>query len=203
MRYLSGLRPVGLYLHEIWGSRGGEDVDVGLLGCNAVWIWQHMNILPPSSGLAVCSSGMLVSSYKSTRRYNPEDQHQHVFLQFAKKWSCCFRIMDGNFIQSSTFNRYYVSWRYDSNTVFNPLLKHEVQIQDRRLYRLAEYRLPYIKQQLPRACPYDDSPRCITPSLTPGRSSSLRTWWKFDLNHQKLKRKALRTPVLRSSVSVQ
>jgi hypothetical protein len=26
-----------LFLCDIWGSHGGEDVDVGLLGCNAVW----------------------------------------------------------------------------------------------------------------------------------------------------------------------
>jgi hypothetical protein len=34
----------GSQRNEIWGSHGGEDVDVGLLGCNAVW-----NILPPFS----------------------------------------------------------------------------------------------------------------------------------------------------------
>jgi hypothetical protein len=24
---------------EIWGSHGGEDTDVGLFGCDAVWTW--------------------------------------------------------------------------------------------------------------------------------------------------------------------
>jgi hypothetical protein len=27
---------------EIWGSHGGEDVDVGLLGCNAVWTCRYI-----------------------------------------------------------------------------------------------------------------------------------------------------------------
>jgi hypothetical protein len=38
------------------------------------------NILPTSSGLkeVVCSSETLISTYKSTRRYNPEDQHRHL-----------------------------------------------------------------------------------------------------------------------------
>jgi hypothetical protein len=38
------------------------------------------NILPRSSGLkmgTVCFSETLVSTYKSTRRYSPEDQHRH------------------------------------------------------------------------------------------------------------------------------
>jgi hypothetical protein len=36
----------------------------------------------PSSGLkmeAVCSAETSVSTYKSTRRYNPEDQHRHRY----------------------------------------------------------------------------------------------------------------------------
>jgi hypothetical protein len=65
----------------MWGSHGGEDV--GLLGCNAMWTCTHIrkfrrNILPPSSGLkleTVCFFETLVSTYKSTLRYNPEDQH--------------------------------------------------------------------------------------------------------------------------------
>jgi hypothetical protein len=39
---------------------GGEDFDVGLLGCVAVWME------------AVYSSETLKSTYKSTRRHNPE-----------------------------------------------------------------------------------------------------------------------------------
>jgi hypothetical protein len=43
-------------LYKIWGSHGGEDVDVGLLGCNAVWNCKKIltfrrNTLPPSSAL--------------------------------------------------------------------------------------------------------------------------------------------------------
>jgi hypothetical protein len=36
---------------------------------------------------AVCSYEMLLSAYKSTRRYNPEDQHRHkkvLFVAFVK-----------------------------------------------------------------------------------------------------------------------
>jgi hypothetical protein len=32
-------------------------------------------------GEAVCFSRMLVCTYKSTWRYNPEDQHQHLHLR--------------------------------------------------------------------------------------------------------------------------
>jgi hypothetical protein len=66
------------------GSHGGEDVHVGLLGCNAVW----------SSALkieAVCSTKTLVSAYQFTRRYKPEDQHQQQWIdtaqmKFPRKW---------------------------------------------------------------------------------------------------------------------
>jgi hypothetical protein len=40
-------------------------IDIGLLGS----LGQKME--------AVCSSKTLISTYKSTRRYNPEDQHRH------------------------------------------------------------------------------------------------------------------------------
>jgi hypothetical protein len=33
---------------------------------------------------AVCSSVTLVPIYKPTRRYNPEDQHQHLFVYFSR-----------------------------------------------------------------------------------------------------------------------
>jgi hypothetical protein len=60
------------FLYEIWGSHGSEDVDVGLLVCNVVWTCRlipafRRNILPPSP------LPKMVSTYKSTRRYNPEN----------------------------------------------------------------------------------------------------------------------------------
>jgi hypothetical protein len=59
-----------LYVYEIRGFHGGEDVDLGLLGSNAAWTFRQIpmfrrNILPPSSGLmieAACSSETLVST---------------------------------------------------------------------------------------------------------------------------------------------
>jgi hypothetical protein len=65
---------------DIFGSRGSEGTDVGLLGCNQIPKFRR-NILLPSSGLkmeAVCSSEILVSTYESTRRYNPAKQHRHL-----------------------------------------------------------------------------------------------------------------------------
>jgi hypothetical protein len=58
---------------------------VGLLGCDAVWTCRYIptfwrNILPLSSALimkTVCFTETSVSTYKSTRRHNPEDQHRH------------------------------------------------------------------------------------------------------------------------------
>jgi hypothetical protein len=71
--------------YKIWGSHGGEDIYVGLLGSNTVWTILRReiqtfrrNILSPSSALkleVVCSTETLVSTYKSTRRYYPEEQH--------------------------------------------------------------------------------------------------------------------------------
>jgi hypothetical protein len=59
-----------LGFYEMWGSSGGEDVHGGVLCCDALW----------TSDLkteAVCSCEMLVRTYKSTRRHNPEDHHRH------------------------------------------------------------------------------------------------------------------------------
>jgi hypothetical protein len=52
--------------YEISGSHSGEDVNVGLLGCNTMWTCRQIptfwrNILPQSSALC----------------YNPEDQHPY------------------------------------------------------------------------------------------------------------------------------
>jgi hypothetical protein len=52
-----------------------------LLYCNAVWTCRSMG-LKRSSALkkeAVCSSETLISTYKSTWRYNPEDQNDNFF----------------------------------------------------------------------------------------------------------------------------
>jgi hypothetical protein len=67
-------------------TRHGKDVDVVVLGCNAVWACRKIktflrNILLSSLTLkmeALCSSETLVSTYKSTRSYNPEQQHRQV-----------------------------------------------------------------------------------------------------------------------------
>jgi hypothetical protein len=59
-------------------------VDIGLLGCNTVWtcvptfqrnICRHLQAEVME---AVCSSETLASTYKLTRRYNPEDQRRHL-----------------------------------------------------------------------------------------------------------------------------
>jgi hypothetical protein len=42
------------------------------LGCNAVWRASALKME------VVCSSETLVSTYKSTRRYNPEDQSRYL-----------------------------------------------------------------------------------------------------------------------------
>jgi hypothetical protein len=61
--------------------RGKEYVDVGLLGCSAVWTCTNVSEEYTASIFlalkieAVCPSKTLVSTYKSTRRYNPENKH--------------------------------------------------------------------------------------------------------------------------------
>jgi hypothetical protein len=76
--------------YEIWRSNGGEDVEVVLLGSNAVW-----NILPPSSVLTIeaeCSSETFMSTYESTRRHNTVYQHRQIrqSLKFkCNKFSTC------------------------------------------------------------------------------------------------------------------
>jgi hypothetical protein len=54
-----------VYIYEIWGSYGCEDVIVGFWVVTP-WRWRQY----------VCSSKTLVSIYKLTWCYNPEDQHQ-------------------------------------------------------------------------------------------------------------------------------
>jgi hypothetical protein len=53
-------------------------IDVGLLGCNTVWTCRAEALKMKT----VCFSKMLVSTYKSTLYYNPEDMHQ----QPQKSW---------------------------------------------------------------------------------------------------------------------
>jgi hypothetical protein len=50
------------YGSEISGSQGGDDVDVNLLDCDAVWTRKYME--------TACFSEMLVSTYMYTRRLN-------------------------------------------------------------------------------------------------------------------------------------
>jgi hypothetical protein len=74
---------------EIWGSHGGKDVDVVLLGCNAVWTCRQIptfrrNILPPSSGLThpTCFNHPVLSRVDiATLLIN----HSYDFILFAKK----------------------------------------------------------------------------------------------------------------------
>jgi hypothetical protein len=72
------------YQLKILDSHGGEDVDVGLLGCNTVWTSRKIppfqkNILPPSPDLEMEAACSLVSTYKFTWRYNPEDHHRQLY----------------------------------------------------------------------------------------------------------------------------
>lgn len=60
-----------------------KDVDLGLLGCHVVWTFKEISntLNEQTSALkveAVCSSEMLLSTQKSSRRYNPEDEPQHL-----------------------------------------------------------------------------------------------------------------------------
>jgi hypothetical protein len=61
--------------HEIWGSHSSEGVDAGLLGCTT---FRAKDLKME----AVCSSKMLVSTYKSTWHYNPEEKHWRRIIQF-------------------------------------------------------------------------------------------------------------------------
>jgi hypothetical protein len=48
------------------------------------------NYIDWKCNFTVCTSEMLVSSYKSTRRYNLEDQHRHLqrYENLKFKFSC-------------------------------------------------------------------------------------------------------------------
>jgi hypothetical protein len=56
---------------EIWGSHGGEDVNVGLLGCNAVWTCKHTPTF---------------RRYITVSTFSPEEGDQH---QLKALTMCC------------------------------------------------------------------------------------------------------------------
>jgi hypothetical protein len=78
---------------RIWGSHCGQYEDGCLLGCSAVKSGRSIStfqrsLLPLSSGRSglialmmetANTSETLVYFYQTTRRYNPEDSHHHVF----------------------------------------------------------------------------------------------------------------------------
>jgi hypothetical protein len=63
------------------GSHDGENVDVGLLGCNAMRTCRQKPAFRGNHAFlkmeAICSSKTLVLTYKFTQHYNPEDIHRH------------------------------------------------------------------------------------------------------------------------------
>jgi hypothetical protein len=65
---------------DIWGYHDDDDVHIGLLGCNTVWTCRQIptfrrNIPSPHSGL--------VTAWKSTLRYDQEDQLRREGNTFA------------------------------------------------------------------------------------------------------------------------
>jgi hypothetical protein len=67
-------------LFDIWGSHGGEDVDGGLLGCDAIWTCAWV----PTFRRNIAS----IFTYKSTRLHNSEDSHRQklLFLLFIRAY---------------------------------------------------------------------------------------------------------------------
>jgi hypothetical protein len=59
------------------GYHSGEGRGVCLLGCNVVWT-------PALKVETVCSSEILVPTYKSIRRYNLEEKHQPLEARFLE-----------------------------------------------------------------------------------------------------------------------
>lgn len=74
-------------VHEIWVHHGGEVVHHGPLDSNVfVELKVGTNVLKKQITLkmkAVYSSKFLVSTCKSTRRPNPQDQHEQSYSHFA------------------------------------------------------------------------------------------------------------------------
>jgi hypothetical protein len=80
---------------SVWGSHGGEDVDVGLLGFNAASTCRQIsptfrrNTLSSSPELKCLEIETVlrnVGIYRSTRHYNPEDQYWCRFCLLAEMW---------------------------------------------------------------------------------------------------------------------
>jgi hypothetical protein len=64
---------------DIWGSHGGEDDDVVVLGCDVTSALKMEKVY---------FSETLVSTYESTRRHNPEEQHHLITELFKTGWFC-------------------------------------------------------------------------------------------------------------------
>jgi hypothetical protein len=63
---------IEMSVSKIWGFGSGEDVDRGLVGCDAV-----------------CFSETLGPIYKTTRRHNPEDHDRLYFTSFRIDYRGC------------------------------------------------------------------------------------------------------------------
>jgi hypothetical protein len=97
---VSCMQSVKVYLMKlnaaiiVSGKMGGGE-DVGLLGCNAVWTCRTSALKME----IVCLSETLVPTYKFTRSYNLEDQHQHFHYREnlkpktgeVLKWQCLLK----------------------------------------------------------------------------------------------------------------
>jgi hypothetical protein len=98
-------------------------IAVSLLSCSTVlirmWIPAFRTyILLPTSGPkmeAVCSSETLVSTYKSTRYYNPEDQQRHTHCRENRKSHSC--ITFSNLLLPCKFEG-YICWWSDDNAQY-------------------------------------------------------------------------------------
>jgi hypothetical protein len=74
--------------YEIWSYHGGEDVDVGLLGGNAVWTCKVADLVLKTE--AVCSSETLVSAFKSTRVTTQKINIDFVLFSASTRPACCW-----------------------------------------------------------------------------------------------------------------
>jgi len=67
-------------LLQIWGSHSGEDVDIGHVDCNAVWVCGQITTFRRNTCLLADGHSMFLRNtgiyLKPTWRYNIEDQHR-------------------------------------------------------------------------------------------------------------------------------
>jgi hypothetical protein len=70
---------VHVYLCRIWGSHGGENEDGCLLAASIIRSIALIALMME----AARTSETLVNFYQTTRRYNPGDNHLHVYLLCA------------------------------------------------------------------------------------------------------------------------